>query len=76
MKDKVSVLTQIGYCLKHTMSVHEGIKYKCDYCEYKAVQKGNLKRHTMSVHEGIKYQCDHYEFKATTQGNFKRHVSS
>ena len=36
------------------MSVHEGIKHECDYCDYKATQKGDLKRHKMSVHIGIK----------------------
>ena len=41
------------------MSVHEGIKYQCDYCKYKATLKAKLKTHIMSVHEGIKYQCDH-----------------
>ena len=32
------------------MLTHEGIKYQCDTCEYKAKQKGALKTHTMSVH--------------------------
>ena len=32
----------------HTMSVHEGIKYQCDHCEFKATTQGNFKRHVSS----------------------------
>ena len=39
----------------HKMSIHEGIRYQCDQCDYKATQKRDLKTHRMSVHEGIKY---------------------
>ena len=39
----------------HKMSVHEGIKYQCDQCDYKATYNGNIKKHKMSVHQGIKY---------------------
>ena len=53
------------------MSAHEGIKYQCDFCDYKATQKNALKTHKMSVHEGIRYQCDHY--KATHKSALKRH---
>ena len=51
------------------MSPHEGIKYQCDHCDYKATQKGSLKKHKMSVHEGIKYQCDQCEYKAAQKGD-------
>ena len=40
------------------MSVHEGVKYHCNQCEFKASQKGDLKKHKMSVHVGDKYQGD------------------
>ena len=37
---------------------HEGIKYPCNQCEYKASEKGQLQIHIQSQHEGIKYPCD------------------
>ena len=58
------------------MSVHEGIKYHCDQCDYKATLKSNLKKHNMSIHEGIKYQCDQCDYKATQKGNLKGHKMS
>ena len=29
----------------HKKSKHEGIRYDCHLCDYKATQKGDLKRH-------------------------------
>ena len=30
---------------RHKKSKHEGIRYDCHLCDYKATQKGDLKRH-------------------------------
>ena len=38
-----AVFTQKGSMVKHYRSKHEGIKYPCNQCDYKAKQKGNLK---------------------------------
>ena len=46
------------------MLVHEGIKYQCDHCDYKAAGKGHLKATEMTVHEGIMNLCDLCEYKA------------
>ena len=45
-------------------SVHEGEKFKCTHCEYKAIQKGDLQRHMKSLHEGQKFQCPQCEYKS------------
>ena len=36
-------------------SVHEGIKYDCNVCEYKVTRRNSLLRHVKSEHEGFKY---------------------
>ena len=58
------------------MSEHEGVKYSCNLCDYKASRKGNLKTHKMSVHMGIKYSCDQCDSKLTEQGSLKKHKMS
>ena len=37
-------------------SVHSGIQYQCDKCEFKTKQRGNLKRHMNSAHLHIQIQ--------------------
>ena len=39
--------------LTHIKSIHEGIKYPCDQCDFKATHKGTLKSHMKSIHEGV-----------------------
>ena len=44
-------VTKIKGSLKvHITSIHDGIKYGCDQCEYKATKPGNLKRHIQAMH--------------------------
>ena len=50
--------------------------YKCNECDYKATQKGNLKTHQNSVHGGITYKCKECDYQATKKGNFKKHEKS
>ena len=39
----------------HKKSIHEGLKYPCDHCNYIATRKDSLKRHINSSHPGVKY---------------------
>ena len=34
--------------------MHEGVKFPCDKCNFKATQKANLLTHIKSIHEGVK----------------------
>jgi hypothetical protein len=38
----------------HQKSKHEGIKFKCNQCDYQATQKCHLIVHQQSKHEGIR----------------------
>ena len=35
---------------KHIESIHEGVRFPCDQCDYKATQKTNLKKHRKGKH--------------------------
>ena len=63
---------------QHVQSVHNGVKYncvQCDYkaCGYKASQKENLQKHVQSVHNGLKYNCVQCDHKATQKQSIKQH---
>jgi len=58
---------------KHRQRMHEGIRYSCDWCEYKAAEKYNLKVHVESKHQGIRHSCDVCPFKATSIRNLTQH---
>ena len=35
---------------KHTMAIHDGIRYPCSHCDYKATETGHLKKHIKKYH--------------------------
>ena len=55
---------------------HEGVKYSCKYCRYKATQQSKLKRHQESIHEGVKFSCDQCKYHATQKSNLIAHKRS
>ena len=54
----------------HIKGAHEGLKYYCNDCDYKATHRGTLTTHIKAVHEGLKYLCNDCEYKATTRSSF------
>ena len=62
-----------GSMLTHYRSIHEGIKYPCNHCDYQATGSDNLTTHIQSKHEGIKYPCDRCDYQATQKSNLTRH---
>ena len=50
--------------------------YKCQQCDYQALQKVNLNVHVQAKHEGLKYNCQHCDYKATYTPHLKRHMES
>ena len=36
--------------LQHYRSVHQGIKYPCNQCDYQATKRGNLQKHIQRKH--------------------------
>ena len=37
----------------HIESIHQGIRYHCEQCNFKTAQKGYLKIHIKMVHKGF-----------------------
>ena len=37
----------------HVRVKHDGIRYPCDECKYKATTAGNLLKHTRKMHETV-----------------------
>ena len=38
---------------KHTLAVHEKVKYPCTHCTYQATETGHLKKHMRTVHKDL-----------------------
>ena len=57
------------------MSKHEGLRFACDLCDYKAVRFSTLKRHTESVHDGTKYLCKYCSYQTSHTQEFKKHMN-
>ena len=60
---------------RHMQAVHEGLRYNCDQCEYKAIRQSSLTSHIQAVHEGVRYKCDQCEYsvKPECAGHLNRH---
>ena len=54
--------------------IHDGVKYSCEYCDYKATEKGSLQKHLKSFHDVVKYSCEFSDYKATKKGSLQRHL--
>ena len=54
----------------HKHSQHEGIKYPCNNCTFKASCESNLKAHKDRKYRGIEIKC---EYRTNTSINLKRH---
>ena len=44
------IVTQNHHLKRHKESMHEGVRYPCDECDYTATGFHNLKRHIRSKH--------------------------
>ena len=47
-----------GSLYTHIKGAHEGLKYYCNDCDYKATHRGTLTTHIKAVHEGLKDLCN------------------
>ena len=57
-----------------SLSIHNGVIHKCEYCAYKATQKICLRKHVASIHDGVKHGCKYCDYKATTKDNLSQQV--
>ena len=76
---KFVLTTVLKNCLKkHIVSVHEEERpFKCDICEFRCSQKGNMTTHVASVHEGKKpFKCGLCDYSCSANRSMKKHVAS
>ena len=66
-------MTQKSHIRKHKESVHEGVRYKCDQCEYTASQKGHLRTHKSVIHLGVIFNCGLCEYQSSYKSDLNRH---
>ena len=59
--------------LRGIKTIHEGVRYFCDRCDYKATTTSHLKTHKESIHEGVRYSCDCCDYKATRISHLRTH---
>ena len=55
-------------------AVHEGLRFPCNFCEYKSTCRTGLKNHISSIHEGIKHQCHQCGKQFSQSRILNRHI--
>ena len=68
-----SVFSQLGGLNQHVKSVHEGKKYDCDQCEYRATQPSSIKIHKQVKHVQAKLQCPQCDYQSGWPTDFRKH---
>ena len=58
---------------RHNLSIHEGVKYPCQFCEHKATNPKGLNSHIQSVHEGRRFKCEISNLECRSRGNLWMH---
>ena len=61
---------------EHIRSIHKGICYLCNQCEYQATLTQYLRKHIQSIHEGFRHVCNQCDYKSTTNGSITEHLRS
>ena len=61
-----------AYLMQHETSVHDGIKMKCEHCDYTG-SKTATAAHVKVVHEGIRFNCEHCPIKFRAKSQWKLH---
>ena len=67
-------------CLKaHKASKHDGVKYKCDFCDMQVVCKSSLKHHILlkhSKHNNTIITCKHCEEQFQQMEAYTDHIKN
>jgi len=58
---------------QHKLTIHQGITYPCDLCEYVASRPDALKRHKKGKHEEKKFPCSQCQFRAHSAVKLSQH---
>ena len=68
---------QRNHLIKHNESVHQGIRFPCSQCEYRATRKEHLTRHMKLNHKiENQFHCASCSFKTDRNDYLKTHEQS
>ena len=62
--------------MHHTQTIHDGLRFQCEKCDYQSATNRYLKFHTQSKHDGIGYTCCECDYKATRPHSLKFHMAT
>ena len=62
-----------GNMVAHYRSVHEGIKYSCNQCDYQATTQGHLHTHIAGKHSNKIFKCDHCDYWTKWRTDYNKH---
>ena len=54
-------------------TIHEGIMYSYNQCDYQATRQVYLQGHIQSIH---KHQCNQCNYQGTQKGILQKHIQS
>ena len=57
---------------RHQVSMHEGLTYACDHCEYFA-SRDNLRRHINTTHRSVNLLCELCDYQTGNKSSLKTH---
>ena len=57
----------------HHESIHQGLKFPCNKCDYKSGNTSHLAEHIESIHLGVKYDCPVCGKRFTHKSHVRRH---
>ena len=60
------------YLQCHEIGLHDGIKTKCNQCDYSGTQF-TVKKHIETVHDGVRHRCDQCTMVYRSGGQLKTH---
>ena len=61
---------------RHVQAKHEGVKYPCDECDYRATTRGNLRLHKGAKHGDSALTCEHCGFQTKWKTNYITHMKT
>ena len=62
--------------VRHYRSVHEGIKYPCNQCDYQATQQSHLQTHIAAKHSDNILQCEFCDYQTKWRNKYYAHKKS
>ena len=59
-----------------SQSVHEGVKFICDQCDYEATTRSHLAEHKKAQPDWVTFDCDQCDYKSSWRSKLVGHVKA